>query len=117
MKKFALIVSVAVAAIAPGRPAAAAEVRVLTSVALTAALDELKPAFEKASGDKLNIGYSLIADWRKRILAGGRRRQQVARRRPRVRQIPDEPGGAATPQSQRLRAGLKASAPRLKGRR
>jgi molybdate transport system substrate-binding protein len=70
MKKFALIVSVAVAAIAPGRPAAAAEVRVLTSVALTAALDELKPAFEKASGDKLNIGYSLIADWRKRILAG-----------------------------------------------
>jgi molybdate transport system substrate-binding protein len=48
----------------------AAELKVATSVALTAALDELAPLYEKASGDKLNIGYSLIADWRKRILDG-----------------------------------------------
>jgi molybdate transport system substrate-binding protein len=50
--------------------AAAAEVKVLTSVALTSALDELRPQFERATGHKLTIGYSLIADIRKRILEG-----------------------------------------------
>ena len=50
--------------------ARAAEVKVLTSVALTSALDELAPQFEHATGNKLNIGYSLIADIRKRMLAG-----------------------------------------------
>jgi molybdate transport system substrate-binding protein len=48
----------------------AAEIKVLTSVALTSALNELAPSFEKATGNKLNIGYSLIADIRKRILDG-----------------------------------------------
>jgi molybdate transport system substrate-binding protein len=48
----------------------AAEVKVLTSVALTTALNELAPKFEQATGNKLNIGYSLIADIRKRILEG-----------------------------------------------
>ena len=48
----------------------AAEVKVLTSVALTSALDELAPKFEQATGNKLEIGYSLIADIRKRMLAG-----------------------------------------------
>jgi len=47
-----------------------AEVKVLTSVALTSALNELAPKFEQATGNKLNIGYSLIADIRKRILDG-----------------------------------------------
>ena len=42
----------------------------LTSVALTSALDELAPQFERASGNKLTIGYSLIADIKKRILEG-----------------------------------------------
>lgn len=50
--------------------AGTAEIKVLTSVALTAALDELTPKFEQASGNKLDIGYSLIADIRKRMLAG-----------------------------------------------
>lgn len=50
--------------------AAAAQIKVLTSVALTAALNELAPKFEQASGNKLDIGYSLIADIRKRVLAG-----------------------------------------------
>jgi molybdate transport system substrate-binding protein len=50
--------------------AAAAQVKVLTSVALTAALNELAPKYEEASGNKLDIGYSLIADIRKRMLAG-----------------------------------------------
>jgi molybdate transport system substrate-binding protein len=42
----------------------------LTSVALTSALNQITPNFEQATGNKLNIGYSLIADIRKRILDG-----------------------------------------------
>jgi molybdate transport system substrate-binding protein len=42
------------------------EIKVLASVALTSALDE----FERATGNKLTLGYSLIADLKKRILAG-----------------------------------------------
>ena len=53
-----------------GTVADAAEIKVLTSVALTSALDELAPQYERATGNKLNIGYSLIADIRKRIIAG-----------------------------------------------
>src|SRR5215472_4751476 len=48
----------------------AAEIKVLTSVALTSAFNELAPNFEQATGNKLDIGYSLIADIRKRILDG-----------------------------------------------
>jgi molybdate transport system substrate-binding protein len=48
----------------------ASELKVFTSVALTSALDELAPMFEKATGNKLDIGYGLIADWKTRILAG-----------------------------------------------
>jgi molybdate transport system substrate-binding protein len=54
------------AAVASG----AAEIKVLTSVALTSAFNELAPNFEQATGNKLNIGYSLTADIRKRILDG-----------------------------------------------
>ena len=53
-----------------GTVADAAEVKVLTSVALTSALDELAPQFERATGNKLAIDYSLIANIRKRILEG-----------------------------------------------
>jgi len=48
----------------------AAELKVLTSVALTSVLDELAPMFEKASGTRLSIDYNLIAAQRKRILEG-----------------------------------------------
>jgi len=48
----------------------AAEVKVLTSVALTAALDELAPVFEKQSGNKVTIVYGLAAEMRKRVLDG-----------------------------------------------
>jgi molybdate transport system substrate-binding protein len=47
-----------------------AEVKVFTSVALTAALNELAPTFEKASGDKLIIVYGLAAEMKKRVLEG-----------------------------------------------
>ncbi len=46
------------------------EVTVLTSVALTSALDELAAQFERTTGNKLKIGYSLIADIKKRVIAG-----------------------------------------------
>ena len=65
----ALVGGLAFAAIATTE-GKAAEVKVLTSVALTSALDELAPQFERATGNKLTIGYSLIADIRKRILEG-----------------------------------------------
>ncbi|HEY3890682.1 MAG TPA: molybdate ABC transporter substrate-binding protein [Bradyrhizobium sp.] len=42
----------------------------LTSVALTSALDEIAPQFERATGNKLKIGYSLIAEIKKRMIAG-----------------------------------------------
>jgi molybdate transport system substrate-binding protein len=48
----------------------AAEIKVLTSVALTSALNQVAPNFEQATGNKLNISYSLIADIRKRMLEG-----------------------------------------------
>jgi molybdate transport system substrate-binding protein len=46
------------------------EIKVLTSVALQSALNQIAPDYEKATGNRLNIGYSLIADVRKRMLAG-----------------------------------------------
>jgi molybdate transport system substrate-binding protein len=48
----------------------AAEVKVLTSVALKSVLDELSPVFEKKTGDKLAIDYGLAAEQKKRILGG-----------------------------------------------
>ena len=48
----------------------AAEIKVLTSVALTAALNELVPQFEKASGDKVTVVYGLAAEMKKRVLEG-----------------------------------------------
>lgn len=50
--------------------AGAAELKVLASVALTSALDELSPMYEKATGDKLSIAYGVSADLKKRILDG-----------------------------------------------
>lgn len=50
--------------------AEAAEIRVVTSVALTSALDALAPKFEQATGNKLAITYGLNAELRKRMLEG-----------------------------------------------
>src|SRR3954453_19172956 len=50
----------------------AAEVKVVTSVALTNALDELAPIFEQKTGNKLTISYGLAAVQKKRILEGER---------------------------------------------
>ena len=69
MKAAAALICIALVP-AGGAGAYAAEVKVLTSVALTSAMDELGRTFEKASGNKLTIGYGLIADIKKRVLAG-----------------------------------------------
>lgn len=53
-----------------GGAARATELKVLASVALTSALNELAPMYENAKGDKLSIGYGLAADLKKRILDG-----------------------------------------------
>ena len=50
----------------------ASELKVVTSVALTSALNELAPAYEKKTGDKLVIDYDLAANMKKRILDGER---------------------------------------------
>jgi molybdate transport system substrate-binding protein len=46
------------------------ELTVMTSVALASTLDELAPQYEHATGNRLKISYSLVADFKKRILAG-----------------------------------------------
>jgi molybdate transport system substrate-binding protein len=52
-------------------PAAlAADLKIMSTVALTAVLDDLKPKFESATGHKLTIVYSVIADLKKRIQDG-----------------------------------------------
>jgi molybdate transport system substrate-binding protein len=50
--------------------ARAADVKVLTSVALKSVLDEVAPAFERTTGNKVTIGYDLAAEQKKRVLAG-----------------------------------------------
>jgi molybdate transport system substrate-binding protein len=74
MGRIPLILFAAITATAglvfPRDAAHAAELKMLTSVALTSVLNDVAPVFEKATGNKLNIGYSLIADVRRRILDG-----------------------------------------------
>ena len=65
-----LSAAVALAAVALPRAAHAAEVKVMTSVALKSVLDELAPVFEKATGHKLTISYDLAAVQKKRVLDG-----------------------------------------------
>jgi molybdate transport system substrate-binding protein len=60
----------ALALMPTARAAEPGSLTVMTSVALTAALDELKPIFEHRTQIKLTITYGLIADLRKRVLAG-----------------------------------------------
>jgi molybdate transport system substrate-binding protein len=73
MNRRSLLMRVAAASAAlllTGAASHAAEVKVFTSVALKSVLDELSPAFEKKTGDKLTIDYGLAAEQKKRILGG-----------------------------------------------
>ena len=53
-----------------GAAAQAAEIRVLASNGVKAAIEDLKPKFEKASGDTLSIDFSTAATLRDRIDKG-----------------------------------------------
>jgi molybdate transport system substrate-binding protein len=55
-----------------GAAAQAADVKVMTSVALKSVLDELSPVFEKKTSNKLAIDYGLSVDQKKRFLEGER---------------------------------------------
>jgi molybdate transport system substrate-binding protein len=73
MNRRSLILRIAIASLVIATPAAVAQtadLKVLTSVALTSVLDELAPLFEKTTGTKLAISYGLAADLKKRILEG-----------------------------------------------
>jgi molybdate transport system substrate-binding protein len=50
--------------------AAAAEIKVLSAVAMRSALDELAPQFERTTGHKLTISYAVAGELRKRIEGG-----------------------------------------------
>jgi molybdate transport system substrate-binding protein len=50
--------------------ALAAEIKVMSTVALNAALDDLKPKFESATGHKLTVVYGIITELKKRIQDG-----------------------------------------------
>jgi molybdate transport system substrate-binding protein len=50
----------------------AAELKVLTSIALTTALNELSPIFEQKTGHKLVVDFNLAAVQKKRVLDGER---------------------------------------------
>ena len=74
MARTSLVLSVGTIAVlglvSPGAIARADELKVLASVALTAALNELIPIYQNATGHNLSIGYGLAADLKKRILDG-----------------------------------------------
>ena len=50
--------------------AQAADIKVLTSVALTAALDDLAPIYVKKTENKLTLGYGLSVELKKRVSDG-----------------------------------------------
>lgn len=54
----------------PPVAANAAEIKVLSSVALTSALHELAPIFERTTGNKLAIDYGVAVQLRERFLTG-----------------------------------------------
>jgi molybdate transport system substrate-binding protein len=66
--------AIGLAILLPGLTAApavsAGEIKVMSTVAMSATLDELKPKFEAATDNKVTIVYSVIADLRKRIQEG-----------------------------------------------
>jgi molybdate transport system substrate-binding protein len=52
-------------------PVAAAEIRMIASPSLSAVMENIGPAFERATGHKLVISYGLIAPMRRHIETGG----------------------------------------------
>jgi len=71
MRKLSTTVSILVAALGLGAASAqAAEIRVLASNGIKAAIEELKPQLEQASGSTLSIDFNTAATLRERIEKG-----------------------------------------------
>src|ERR1700755_2881081 len=64
------LAAIAVFLIAQAGLATAAEVKVFSTIGVQAALEELAPKFEKASGNKLAITFATAAILAKRVQAG-----------------------------------------------
>src|SRR5262252_5735624 len=62
--------SLLLALCAGARTVRAAEVKLMSTVALSATLDEVKPRFENATGHTVTIVYGVIAELKKRIQDG-----------------------------------------------
>jgi molybdate transport system substrate-binding protein len=60
-----VLIVFATVAVAP-----AADLKVMSTVALNAVFDDLKPKFERATGHSITLVYSVIADLKKRIQDG-----------------------------------------------
>jgi molybdate transport system substrate-binding protein len=69
-KAIAISAVVAISSLAPSNGARATEIKVLSSTALKAAMEELAPQFERASEYKLAITYGPSAGLKPRIEAG-----------------------------------------------
>ena len=70
MRKLTTTLAVLVAALSWSSPARAAEIRILASNGIKAAVDELRPQLEKASGATLSIEFNTAATLRDRIEKG-----------------------------------------------
>ena len=64
------LAAIAVFLIAQATLASAAEIKVFSTIGVQAALEELTPKFEKASGHKLTITWGTAAILVKRVQAG-----------------------------------------------
>ena len=64
------LAAIAVFLIAQAGLARAAEVKVFSTIGVQAALEELAPKFEKATGNKLDITWATAAILVKRVQAG-----------------------------------------------
>jgi molybdate transport system substrate-binding protein len=65
-RKFALACGVLLAAVAP-RAAEAAEIKAYVSIALKSSMDELVPAYERATGNKVQLEIATVAALKKRL--------------------------------------------------
>ena len=70
MTRNVLIALIGIAALLTAASTRAAEIRVLASNGVKAALEELAPAFERATGDKLVIEFGLAAVLKRQIEGG-----------------------------------------------
>lgn len=69
-RAFGRIAAVAAFIAAQASVATAAEIKVFSTIGVQAALEELAPKFEKASGNKLNVTWATAAILVKRVQAG-----------------------------------------------